>query len=176
MSQGTGIEALTRAYLSLAPAGKPTGGQSLASPSAASYLQIAHQALSIFTSRPRSAFRIGTPLGARYLQYSFAPGADIINAFLQSLIGLYDYAPCQRRPRGGGAVRRREPPGPGRAPEFRHRPWSLYQPGVLDTIDYHKLVTGFLAGALRPQTQAQVYCREATRFQSYLSHPPSSVS
>jgi len=77
MSQGTGLEALTRAYLATHDA---------------SYLQIAEQALPIFSTPPKVGVRERTPLGARYLQYSFAPGTDIINAFLQSLIGLYDYA------------------------------------------------------------------------------------
>ena len=30
--------------------------------------------------------------GTHYLQYSFAPRLFIFNAFLQSVIGLYDYA------------------------------------------------------------------------------------
>ncbi len=175
MSQGTGIEALTRAYQSLAPAGKPTGGQSVASPSGARYLQIAHQALSIFTVKPPVGVRIGTPLGARYLQYSFAPGVDIINAFLQSLIGLYDYAQASGDPEAAGLFAAGNRQAQAELPSFDTGSWSLYQPGVLDTIDYHKLVTGFLQ-ELCDRTHAQVYCREATRFQSYLSHPPTSVS
>jgi hypothetical protein len=179
MSQGTGIEALTRAYASLAPAGKPagkpTGGGSLASPSGARYLQIAHQALSIFTVAPPVGVRIGTPLGARYLQYSFAPGVDIINAFLQSLIGLYDYAQASGDREAAGLFAAGNRQAQAELPSFDTGSWSLYQPGVPDTIDYHKLVTGFVQ-ELCDRTQAQVYCREASRFQSYLSHPPSSVS
>src|SRR5206468_10867881 len=71
---------------------RPTGGGSPSAPPATGYLQIAHRALSIFTVAPPVGVRMGTAIGARYLQYSFAPGVDIINAFLQSLIGLYDYA------------------------------------------------------------------------------------
>ena len=77
MSQGTALEALTRGY-------QASGD--------GNYLQIAEQALPIFSVAPPTGVRDRTPLGARYLQYSFAPGTDIINAFLQSLIGLYDYA------------------------------------------------------------------------------------
>jgi hypothetical protein len=175
MSQGTGIEALTRAYLTLAPAGKPTGGSSLASPPATRYLQIAHQALSIFTVAPPVGVRVGTPLGARYLQYSFAPGVDIINAFLQSLIGLYDYAQASGDRQAAGLFAAGDRQAQAELPQFDTGSWSLYQPGVLDTIDYHELVTGFLQ-ELCDRTQAAVYCREASHFQSYLSHPPSSVS
>jgi hypothetical protein len=175
MSQGTGIEALTRAYLSLAPSGKPTGGVSLASTSAPDYLRIAHQALSIFSVAPPVGVRIATPLGARYLQYSFAPGVDIINAFLQSLIGLYDYAQASGDRVAAGLFAAGDHQAQSELPKFDTGSWSLYQPGVLDTIDYHKLVTGFLQ-ELCDRTHAQVYCTEATRFQSYLSHPPSSVS
>jgi hypothetical protein len=77
MSQGTAIEALTRAYeASHNPA----------------YLNLAHRALELFELAPPTGVRVGTSLGAWYVQYSFAPGAGILNAFLQSLIGLYDYA------------------------------------------------------------------------------------
>jgi hypothetical protein len=172
MSQGTGIEALTRAYLSLAPTGKPTGGVSLAFTRGPNYLRIAHQALSIFTVAPPVGVRIGTPLGARYLQYSFAPGVDIINAFLQSLIGLYDYSQASGDPQAAALFAAGDRQAQAELPKFDTGSWSLYQPGVLDTIDYHKLVTGFLQ-ELCDRTQAPVYCREADRFQSYLSHPPS---
>ena len=66
MSQGTGIEALTRGYLSLqgqpAPAGTPD------------YLSIAHQALRLFTVAPPNGVGVATPVGNRYVQYSFAGG------------------------------------------------------------------------------------------------------
>ena len=76
MSQGTGLEALSRAY-------EATGNPY--------YLNIANQALPVFTVAPPTGVRVATPLGARYLQYSFSRGTSILNAFLQSLIGLYDY-------------------------------------------------------------------------------------
>ncbi|HEY1591605.1 MAG TPA: D-glucuronyl C5-epimerase family protein [Solirubrobacteraceae bacterium] len=175
MSQGTAIEALTRAYLSLAPTGQPTGGVSLASTTGPNYLRVAHQALSIFAVAPPVGVRIGTSLGARYLQYSFAPGVDIINAFLQSLIGLYDYSQASGDQQAAALFAAGDRQAQAELPMFDTGSWSLYQPGVLDTVDYHKLVTGFLQ-ELCDRTQASVYCREAARFQSYLSRPPSSVS
>jgi hypothetical protein len=176
MSQGTAIEALTRGYESLTQdSAKPTGGGSPVSPPPTGYLQIAHQALSIFNIPPPVGVRIATPLGARYLQYSFAPRVDIINAFLQSLIGLYDYAQASGDREAAGLFAAGDRQAQAELPQFDTGSWSLYQPGVLDTIDYHELVTGFLQ-ELCSRTSAQVYCSEAQRFQSYLNHPPASVS
>jgi hypothetical protein len=175
MAQGTGIEALTRAYKAFGSGpGKPTGGGSPVA-SGTHYLQIAHRALSIFSVSPPVGVRIGTPLGARYLQYSFAPSVDIINAFLQSLIGLYDYAQASGDHQAAALFAAGDRQARAELPQFDTGRWSLYQPGVLDTIDYHKLVTGFLQ-ELCDRTRAAVYCREAQRFTSYLSHPPASVS
>ena len=135
MAQGTGIEALTRAYRAFGPGRRrPTGGGSPATPSAAPYLQIAHRALSIFTVGPPVGVRIGTSIGARYLQYSFAPGADIINAFLQSLIGLYDYAHVSGDREAAALFAAGDRQARAELPQFDTGRWSLYQPGVLDTI------------------------------------------
>jgi hypothetical protein len=176
MAQGTGLEALTRAYKAFGRgARKPTGGGSPATAPATNYLQIAHQALSIFSVAPPVGVRVGTSLGARYLQYSFAPGVDIINAFLQSLIGLYDYAHVSGDPQAAALFAAGDRQARAELPQFDTGSWSLYQPGVLDTIDYHELVTGFLQ-ELCDRTKAAVYCREAQRFASYLNHPPASVS
>jgi hypothetical protein len=175
MAQGTGLEALTRAYEAFGqPQGKPTGGGSPASSPATPYLRIAHQALSIFSVAPPVGVRVGTAIGARYLQYSFAPGADIINAFLQSLIGLYDYAHVSGDRQAAALFAAGDRQARAELPRFDTGSWSLYQPGVLDTISYHELVTGFLQ-ELCDRTKAAVYCREAQRFTSYLNHPPASV-
>jgi len=175
MSQGTGIEALTRAYKSLQGGAQPTGGGSPVAPPATGYLQAAHQALSIFTFAPPVGVRVGTSLGARYVQYSFAPRLEIINAFLQALIGLYDYAQTSGDREAAGLFGAGDRQAQAELPQFDTGSWSLYQPGVLDTIDYHKLVTGFLE-QLCARTSATAYCDEAQRFQSYLNHPPASVS
>jgi hypothetical protein len=157
MSQGTGLEALTRGYLATHNS---------------SYLQIAEQALPIFSAGPKIGVRQRTRVGARYLQYSFAPGTDIINAFLQSLIGLYDYAQASGSTRAqrlfatGDAQARAELPG------FDTGAWSFYQPGVEDSLSYHELVTGFL-DELCTKTDAPVYCETAQHFHGYLATPPT---
>ncbi len=150
MSQGTGIEALTRAY--------EASGQRY-------YLQLAHQALGIFTLAPPLGVAVPSSRGTRYVQYSFGPGEAILNAFLQSLIGLYDYAGvsgdqlAQRLFAAGDAEARWE------VPHYDTGTWSLYEPGVADSLSYHELVTGFLQ-ELCSRTGAPVYCATAQRFQS----------
>ena len=172
MSQGTGDSKRSPGRTGVRAPAKPTGGGSPATPSATRYLRIAHQALSIFTVPPPVGVRTGTSIGARYLQYSFAPGVDIINAFLQSLIGLYDYAHVSGDRKAASAVCRREPPGPGRAPAVRHRPWSLYQPGVTRHDRLSRAVTGIPGGAVREDEG--VACTAARRSASRLPEPPAA--
>jgi hypothetical protein len=157
MSQGTGIEALTRAY------------QATHDPS---YLQLAHQALALFTAPPPIGVRVPTPLGARYVQYTFTPGTSIINAFLQSLIGLYDYAQASSDPLAQQLFDAGTAEAEAEVPQFDTGAWSLYQPGVEDTLSYHELVTGFLQ-QLCQRTSAPVYCVTAQHFTAYLTTPPA---
>ena len=170
MAQGTALEALTRASMAFGPE-SGSGGTS-AQPATSTYLQIAQRALGIFNVPPPVGVRIATRAGARYLQYSFAPGVDIINAFLQSLIGLYDYAhasgdaEAQRLFAAGDAQARAE------LPSFDTGAWSLYQPGLEDTLSYHELVTGFLDD-LCTRTRAPVYCTTAKHFHAYMTTPPA---
>ena len=157
MSQGTGLEALTRGYLATHDP---------------SYLQIAEQALPIFSTAPKVGVRERTPLGARYLQYSFAPGTDIINAFLQSLIGLYDYAQTSGSTRAKALFNAGNAQAQSELPRFDTGAWSLYQPGVEDNLSYHELVTGFL-DQLCTRTAALAYCDTAEHFHAYLTTPPT---
>jgi hypothetical protein len=158
MAQGTAIEALTRA--------------SEAFPPGTTYLQLAHQALGLFTAGPPSGVRVNTPAGARYLQYSFAPGTDIINAFLQALIGLYDYAKASGDPQAQALFAAGNAQAEAELPRFDTGAWSLYQPGVEDSLSYHELVTGFL-DQLCSRTEAPIYCTTAQHFHAYLTTPPA---
>jgi hypothetical protein len=164
MAQGTALEALSRAAKAFGRAATPTGGSQ-------TYLQIAEQALPVFTVPPPSGNRVVTPTGARYLQYSFAPHTDIINAFLQSLIGLYDYAQVS----GDQEAQQLFAVGNAQAlvelPRFDTGAWSLYQPGLEDDLNYHQLVTGFLQ-QLCSRTRASIYCLTAQHFQTYMKTPP----
>jgi D-glucuronyl C5-epimerase C-terminus len=157
MSQGTGIEALTRAY-------EASGS--------GAYLQLAHRALGVFTVAAPVGVRVTTPLGARYVQYSFTPRTSILNAFLQALIGLYDYAQVSGDPLAGRLFAAGNAEAQAEVPQFDTGAWSLYQPGVEDSLSYHELVTGFLQD-LCTRTGAPVYCVTAEHFTAYLTTPPA---
>jgi hypothetical protein len=157
MAQGTAIEALTRAY------------EAFQDPS---YLATAAQALPLFSAAPPVGVRIPTRRGARYLQYSFAPRASIINAFLQSLIGLYDYAHVSLNPTAEKLFDAGNAEALAEVPSFNTGAWSLYQAGAEDTLSYHQLVTGFLR-QLCDRTQSGAYCTTAEDFQKDLTTPPA---
>lgn len=156
MSQATGLEALTRAY------------EATKNPY---YLQIAARAMPIFSQAPPVGVNVPTPLGARFLQYTFAPRVSIINAFLQTLIGLYDYGQVSGNTIAQGLFAAGNAEAEAEVPGFDTGAWSLYQPGVEDTLDYHALVTGFLS-ELCDRTGATVYCTTAHHFTSYLTTAP----
>ncbi len=159
ISQGTALEALTRASRAFRDR---------------SYLAIARRALPIFAVAPPAGVSVRTPLGARYLLYSFAPapGSAVINGFLQSLIGLYDYAHASHDPRAARLFALGNAEAQAEVPRYDTGAWSLYQPGQEDTLDYHTLVTGFLH-ELCSRTHARAYCTTAGHFDSYLKTAPT---
>ncbi len=157
MSQATGLEALTRAY-------QATGNQY--------YLQVASRAMPIFGKPPPVGVGVRTPRGTRFLQYTFTPQTSIINAFLQTLIGLDDYAQASGNPIAARLFASGDVEAMSEVPHFDTGAWSLYQPGIEDTLDYHELVTGFLQQLCR-LTGAPAYCATAQHFQAYLKTPPA---
>jgi D-glucuronyl C5-epimerase C-terminus len=162
MSQGTALQALTQAW-------EASGDDR--------YLNVARESLPIFSDGPPVGVSVGTSLGRRYLLYSFAPDPSVavINGFLQTLIGLFDYAKATRDPRGWRLFHSCDAEARAELPRYDTGSWSMYQPGVLDTRDYHILVTGFLQ-QLCSRTHAPIYCVTAAHFERYLKHPPPSVS
>jgi D-glucuronyl C5-epimerase-like protein len=137
-----------------------------------SYLTQAHHAMRIFTLAPPVGVAVKTRRGDRYVQYTFAPDESIINAFLQSLIGLYDYAHVSGDPLASRLFAVGDAEARSEVPHFDTGAWSLYQPGEEDSLSYHELVTGFL-GQLCQRTHAHVYCVTAQHFRQYLKTPPA---
>jgi hypothetical protein len=157
MSQATGLLALSHAY------------QTTLNPY---YLQIASQAMPVFSVAPPAGVNVRTPLGARFLQYTFTPRTDIINAFLQTLIGLNGYAKISGNQTAAALFAAGNAQALHELPSFDTGAWSLYQPGVEDDLSYHELVTGFLQ-QLCSITGTALYCTTAAHFQSYLHTPPA---
>ena len=156
MAQATGLEALTDAYLA-------TGNSQ--------YLTDAHEALPLLETAPPTGVAVKTALGTRYLQYSFTPNTDIINAFLQTLLGLYDYAQVSRDPVANALYAAGARQAQAELRSFIVGGWSLYQPGDADSLSYHTLVTGFLK-LLCQKTQGPVYCTTYQRFEADLLTRP----
>jgi hypothetical protein len=159
MSQGTALQALADAFKRL---GDPT------------YLDIGRKALPVFGVAPPAGVGVRTRLGMRFVQYSFASSRneEVLNGFLQSLIGLSDYAQASGDPTATQLFQAGDAEAQGEVPRFDTGAWSLYQPGEEDSLDYHVLVTGFLK-QLCKITEAPVYCTTAANFTRYLKTPPA---
>jgi hypothetical protein len=155
LAQGTAIQALTR------------GSQLLGDPK---YVEFARGALGAFEKPPPLGVRAPSTSGAgrHYLIYSFSTGLRVLNGFLQSLVGLYDFADATKDPRAerlfktGDRAARRE------IPRYDTGAWSLYASGGSESdLGYHRLVRDFLQ-SLCDRTKAAAYCGRAKRFDRYL--------
>jgi hypothetical protein len=157
IAQGTGIQALTR------------GAQLLGNPA---YLDVARQALGLFETPPPTGIAVDADGGRHYLLYSFAPRMRVLNAFLQSLVGVLDLAQATGDPRAQAIFNLGDIAAQHELPRFDTGAWSLYaQDGAESTLNYHELVTGFL-GSLCTRTANPDYCAAQTRFTAYLHQPP----
>ena len=102
------------------------------------------------------------------------PDLHILNGFIQSLVGLKDYATLTGDPLGqalfdaGDREARRE------TPTFDTGAWSLYSRGsqtVESDLGYHTLLRDFLV-QLCNRTAAIQYCGAAQHFTNDLTTPP----
>jgi D-glucuronyl C5-epimerase C-terminus len=158
MAQATGIQALGRAAPFL---GVPA------------YNDTARRALGAFETPPPTGVRTTGPLGGvHYLQYSFAPSLYIFNAFLQSLIGLYDFSKLTGDTRSLGLYQQAEPEGRAEVPLSDVGDWSRYSyAGAESTRGYHELLREFLH-SMCSRRLGQLYCDYATRYRGYQVDPP----
>jgi hypothetical protein len=158
MAQATGIQALGRA------------SQLLAEPE---YTEVVGRALRAFDARPPRGVRTrGFRGGTHYLQYSFAPRLYIFNAFLQSLIGLYDYAKITGDTRALARYNRAEPEARREIPFSDVGDWSRYHyRGREANHDYHELMREFLQSMCNRRLGG-LYCDYADRYRGYQVDPP----
>jgi hypothetical protein len=158
IAQGTGIQAFTRGAALLADPG---------------YLEVAREALGAFEAEAPTGVRVDADGGAHYLLYSFAPKMRVLNAFLQSLVGILDFATATGDPRAQALFNTGNAAALHELPRFDTGAWSLYsQGGAESTLSYHELVTGFL-GSLCARTANPAYCGMQTRFTAYEHQPPN---
>jgi hypothetical protein len=136
-----------------------------------SYLKVARSALGVFRAPPPLGVRVRSGPGYHYLLYSFAPGERVLNALLQSITGLYDYAAVAH----DSSARKLWQAGDRAARAELHRydtgRWSRYSLGGPEaSLGYHRLVTGFLDNLC--QRLHGRYCTYYKRFRSYLGKDP----
>jgi len=118
--------------------------------------------------------RVPAGAGFHYAQYSFEPGLRILNGFVQSLVGLYDYGRIAADERAKalfatGDARARE-----EVPTYDTGAWSLYSRGTVtheSDLGYHTLLRDFLE-SLCNRTQSAVYCGAEEHFTTYMTTDP----
>ena len=100
--------------------------------------------------------------GNHYLLYSFSRGLRVLNAFAQSLNGLYDYATIADHERAMRLFEKGEGVAPGRAARLRHgRVDALLARGAEATLEYHQLATDFLGNLCEKLGQASTATRRS---------------
>ena len=158
MAQGTAIQALSRASVLLDDP---------------SYLRFARRGIRAFSTRAPLGVRVrGRDGGNDYLLYSFSRGLRVLNAFAQSLNGLYDYATISEQPRAMKLFEKGETSLRAELPDYDTGAWTLYSLGGAEsTFDYHDLATGFLAN-LCEKLGPGLYCAAADRFEDYETESP----
>ncbi|MDQ3647308.1 MAG: D-glucuronyl C5-epimerase family protein, partial [Actinomycetota bacterium] len=157
MAQATAVQALARASKLL---NRPD------------YLAVARRALPAFSaSAPGGVKARGFRGGRHYLQYSFDRRLFIMNAFLQSLIGLYDYAKITGDARARALFQVAEPEAQSEVPAFDVGDWSKYSyRGRESDGEYHELLREVLA-SMCSRLRRPVYCDTARRFRGYQTDP-----
>jgi hypothetical protein len=161
LAQGTGLQAMARAAARLKRQ--------------AEVMPILHRGLGIFETSPPQGVRLPDGAGAHYLQYSGLPRLRILNGFIQSLVGLYDYASLSGDPLGRSLFQAGDTAGRAEVGEFDTGAWSLYSrgsPSSESNLGYHTLLRDFL-DQLCARTAAVEYCGAAEHFTAYLTIPPA---
>jgi hypothetical protein len=160
LAQGTAVQALARAAQRLHRQ--------------ADILPVAHEALGVFRKRTPTGVRVPAAHGDHYAIYSFSPGLRVLNGFIQSLVGLYDYARISKDPEGTELFQAAEPEARVETPTYDTGAWSLYSRGSSkheSSLSYHDLLEGFLANLCK-RTDVPVYCATAEHFVAYKSVAP----
>jgi len=157
MAQATGIQAFGRASKLLGESG---------------YHRYASESFAAFETSPPIGVATAGPFGGtHYLQYSFAPRLFIINAFLQAVIGLYDYAEITGDETARRLSLQAEPEARREVPANDTGDWSTYSyRGAESSREYHELLREFLSG-LCGRLRLETYCEAARRFRLYTTEP-----
>jgi len=130
LSQGTAIQALARAWSRFQEPADLTAAQ---------------QSLGIYETPPPAGVRVATPEGALYAEYTYAPNDRILNGFIQALVGLYEYTAITHDPLGLQLFEAGDAEARALVPHYNTGAWSLYDQFGESDLNYHELLTEFLA-------------------------------
>ncbi len=160
LSQGTGLQSMARAA-------RKAGTGDLVYP-------VLQRGLAVFQARTPSGVRVPVGAGNHYAQYSFSPGLRILNGFVQSLVGLYDFGAIT----GDVEAQRLFAEGEARAleevPTYDTGAWSLYDRGTdshESNLNYHNVLIDFLS-SLCSRTDEPTFCDTLDHFRAYLKEDP----
>jgi len=150
LSQATAVQALTRAAAKL---GRPD------------LLNIAGAAAGAFAYPPPAGVRVPLGRGAVWFAlYSFAPRLRVLNAHLDALAALFDFAQASGDPHTKAAYDAGLLAAHRRIRGFDTGVWSKYaNPGALADLNYHVLNTT-LAGEVCKRSGDRRICRAAGSF------------
>jgi hypothetical protein len=129
LSQGTALQVLARAWSRFK---EPAD------------LAAAQQALGVFETSPPEGVRVHTPVGSLYAEYTYAPSDRILNGFIQSLVGLYDFTSITKDPLGLQMFEAGDAEARAEVPLYDTGGWSLYDQYGESSLSYHELLTEFL--------------------------------
>jgi hypothetical protein len=142
---------------------------------AAYYLSIAKQALPVYSHAAPLGIRASGPRGNHYLIYSFAKGMRVGNAFLESLIGLWDYWQISGDKAARALFVRGDREAQHELPLYDTGAWSLYSLGGAESdLNYQRMIRDFAQG-LCDRTKESAYCTKAAAWDADL-HKPAVVS
>jgi hypothetical protein len=160
LAQGTGLQAMARAATRLQRQ--------------AEVFPIALRGLGIFQTAPPAGVRIEAGTGAHYLQYSGLGKLKILNGFVQSLVGLYDFAALTGDATARSLFDAGDLAARAEVPTFDTGAWSLYSRGSItreSDLGYHNLLRDFLVQLCR-RTATSEYCSAGQHFTNYLEIAP----
>jgi hypothetical protein len=130
LSQGTALQVFARAWSRFKEPADLTAAQ---------------QALGIFEAPPPTGVRVKTAAGAEYAEYTYAPSDRILNGFIQADVGLYDYTSITKDPLGLALFEAGDAEARVEVPHYDTGAWSLYDQFGESNLNYHELLTEFLA-------------------------------
>jgi D-glucuronyl C5-epimerase C-terminus len=139
------------------------------------YLDAARRALPVYAHSAPLGIRASAPRGSHYLIYSFDRGLRVGNAFLESLVGLWDYWQVSGDTRARALWIRGNREAKYELRLLDTGAWSRYSLGGAESdLNYHRVIRDF-AENLCERTKDSVYCAKARRFDKYL-HQPARVA